>query len=77
MNIHDLARIGAEARRKELQDELNQLNSFLTGKRAARVAAAVAAPARRNRKPMTAAQRKAVSLRMKTYWANRKKTAKS
>jgi len=44
-------------------------------------AAAVPAPAatvrKRKRKPLTAARRKALSAKMKAYWAKRKKTAKS
>ena len=37
--------------------------------------AAAAAPRRRKRKPLTAAQKKAQSERMKAFWANRRKQA--
>jgi hypothetical protein len=40
-------------------------------------AAADSVPGRRKRKPITAAQRKAHSARMKAFWAKRRKPAKS
>ena len=36
-----------------------------------------ATASKRKRKPLTAARRKALSAKMKAYWAKRKKTAKS
>lgn len=77
------ARRGAEARWQELQTELASLKKafpdLATARRtAARSARGVAdmlepAPRRRRRSKMSAAQKKAVSVRMKTYWAERRK----
>jgi hypothetical protein len=41
------------------------------------VAQPASVPSKRKRKPMTAAQRKAHSERMKAFWAARRKSAKS
>jgi hypothetical protein len=41
------------------------------------VAAPAVAARKGKRKPLTAARRKALSAKMKAYWAKRKKTAKS
>jgi hypothetical protein len=41
------------------------------------IAPAASLPRQRTRKPMTAAQRKAHSARMKAFWAARRKPAKS
>jgi hypothetical protein len=80
--LRRLARLGAVARLEQLQQEEAAIRSefpelFGRGRRAAAVVAAEK-PARgrkraRNRKPMTAAQRKAVSERMRKYWAERRK----
>ena len=48
-----------------------------TGTAASKGTAAAGGTARRKRPQMTAAQKKAVSLRMKRYWAERRKTAKA
>ena len=77
-DLKELARRGAEARVAELQRELAAIQRAFPGLRARRGAngaatANAARPRRRGRKPMTAAQRKAVSLRMKKYWAGRRK----
>jgi hypothetical protein len=73
-----LARLGAELRLQALERERAYLLSTFPGisgasgaSTAARVPAA--APARRTRSRMSAAERKAVSLRMKRYWAERRK----
>jgi len=77
------ARRGAEARWNELQTELASLKKafpdIATARRtAARSARGVAdmldpVPRRRKRSKMSAAQKKAVSVRMKKYWAARRK----
>ena len=81
-DVNKYARMGAEARAAELNAELADIYSAFPALRRGRPAAAAAAsndagdaPARRNRKPMTAAQKKAVSIRMKKYWAGRRKSA--
>ena len=85
------ARRGAEARFNELQTEVASLMkqfphltalSTTARRTAAKSARKVAAaldttpPRRRKRSKMSAAQRKAVSARMKKYWAGRKKANK-
>jgi hypothetical protein len=88
-NILELARRGAQSRYEELKAELDRLvRQFpdLRGrardvlKRGGRTAQSAArqltteAPTRaRKRKPMSAAAKKAVSRRMKKYWADRRK----
>lgn len=74
-----LARAGAGARVKELQAELDAiLRTFpelrtAAGRRAATKAAPAAAPAAAAKaRAWSAADRKAVSQRMKKYWASRK-----
>lgn len=72
IDLKDLARRGASLRVAEIQQELAALNRAFPG---------VARPERssgtattgRGRKPMTAAQRKAVGERMRKYWAARRK----
>lgn len=75
-DVNRYALLGAEARVAELNAELAEIYRAFPGLRArgGRSAAGAAAPAtRRRRKPMTAAQKKAVSIRMKKYWASRRK----
>ncbi len=81
-DLKNYARVGAQARLAELQQEMDEivrafpeLRSASRGRRG-KVAASpstVTARGRRRRKPMTAAQRKAVGTRMKKYWAERRK----
>jgi hypothetical protein len=81
-DLKEYARKGAEARVAELQAELSSIFRAFPDLRAGRpgrgagaprrTAAAAAAPARRRRSRMSAAQRKAVSARMKKYWAERR-----
>ena len=70
------ARRGAEARISELTAELNEIyRAFPDLRRGpARLTASTASVGqrRRGRKPMSAAQKAAVSKRMKAYWAARK-----
>ncbi len=87
IDMKKLARIGAAARLAELEREIAALKRVFPGlkvvsadvieaplseadaaERLARKAAA-----RRRRKPMTSTERKAVSERMKKYWAERRK----
>ena len=80
--LTDLARLGAQSRIQQLNSELDEIfKRFpdLRGGRTTRVRATsdssgeAAAPRRRRKR--TAAQRKAASLRMKKYWADRRKAA--
>jgi hypothetical protein len=71
--LRRLAQLGAKARLEELREEEAAIRSafpelFGRGRKAAR---ASAAPRRRRR--MSAANRKAVSERMRKYWAERRK----
>jgi hypothetical protein len=87
VDIHRLARIGAAARLAELEREIAGLRKAFPGLKsgsesAPAPAAAVAAvpkaaskaSRRGRRKPMSAAEKRAVSERMKRYWAERKKS---
>jgi len=72
--LRAFALVGARSRLEELQKEVAQLRAdFPELTRAARVAVVTTPRTRRRRKPMTAAQRKAVSERMSKYWAERRK----
>ena len=85
-DLKTYARVGAQARLAELQHEMDaifrafpDLRVVGRGRRGKAAASAASddgagvARGRRRRKPMTAAQRKAVGLRMKKYWAARRK----
>lgn len=74
-------RAAVEARLTELQQEMNTILTAFPDLRPSRRGRA-AKPAgqdkaqgvaKRGRKPMTAVQKKAVGLRMKKYWAERRK----
>lgn len=84
INMKALARAGAEARVRELLAEIAEIRQAFPGVGGATrgggrpASEAAAAPAKaRKRKPMTAAQRKAVADRMKAYWAGRRRDKKS
>jgi hypothetical protein len=66
---------GAQARVQELQQELTAIYRAFPGLRRGGRPATAAPSARpvRRRKPMTAAQKREVSRRMKKYWAERRK----
>jgi hypothetical protein len=64
---------GAQARVQELQQELTSIYRAFPGLRRGGTAAASADRPARRRKPMTAAQKREVSRRMKKYWAARRK----
>jgi hypothetical protein len=74
--LYRLARLGAEARLRALEDERAQILRNFPGLRAGapQAAVATAAPVRRRRR-MSAAERKSVSARMKKYWAERRKAS--
>jgi hypothetical protein len=73
-----LARLGAEQRilqlRAEADDIYRQFPDLKSGSAAANGDANAAPHRRRRTRTMSAAQRKAVSARMKNYWAERRKT---
>lgn len=80
--LRRLARLGAIARLEQLKQEEAAIRAefpelFGRGRRAAITVSAAAAAAgtgvRRRRRTMTPAQRKAVSERMRRYWAERRK----
>ena len=82
-DLHRLARVGAQTRLEELKREQAELLRVFPGLSAARSIARRASSAgrtpsngaqpRRRTHNMSAAERKAVSLRMKKYWAARRK----
>jgi len=76
-DVNKYARLGAEARAAELSAELAEIYRAFPALRRSGRGAAPAAEAEggavRRRKPMTAAQKRAVSVRMKKYWASRRK----
>ena len=87
-----LARLGATSRLEELRREIVSLETLLGGdaprrkvrrkrRKTAKIAkvakpAAAAAPAQKKSSAWSPAARKAVSLRMKKYWAERRQTKK-
>jgi hypothetical protein len=79
--LRRLARLGAVARLEQLREEEAAIRAefpeLFGGKRGnGRVGQSVqAGPGKRRRWAMTAAQRKAVSERMRKYWASRRKSS--
>jgi hypothetical protein len=72
--LRRLARMGAAARLAELERERAALLRDFPGLRAASSGAEVKRDGgSRNRRVMSAANRRAVSIRMKKYWAARRK----
>jgi len=74
-DLKEYARRGAEARISELTEELTAIYRAFPDLRRGSAAAPPRATggAIRRRKPMTAAQKREVSRRMKKYWAERRK----
>jgi hypothetical protein len=70
--LREFALVGALARLEELRKEEAQLRAQFPELFRGRAAPARKA-AKRTRKPMSAAQRKAVSERMRKYWADQRK----
>lgn len=81
IDLKAYARRGAEARITELTAELNEIYKAFPDLRrgSARSAPATtgAGGRRRKRNPMSAAQKAAVSKRMKAYWAAKRKGKKA
>ena len=77
LDLKALARRGAEARLAELLGELGQIYAAFPGlRRSGGTGSHTEAPEarpRRGRKALSAAQRKAISERMRKYWAERRK----
>lgn len=81
--LRRLARLGAVARLEQLRQEEDAIRAefpelFGRGRQAApeTAAAAAASAGSRRRRKMSAAARKAVSERMRKYWAERRKASK-
>src|SRR5829696_382200 len=73
--MHELARVGAQARLHAIYEERGAILRAFPALRTGRTPASTngsPAPARRTRKGMSPAQRKAVGERMKAYWAKRR-----
>ena len=74
--LRSLALVGARARLSTLQGELASLLATFPELRGARVSAAEGSPLKRKKPgrkhPMSAAEKKAVSERMRKYWADRR-----
>jgi len=77
LDMKEYARRGAQARVQELTQELAAIYRAFPGLRrgGASAAPSSSAGAVRHRKPMSAAQRREVSRRMKKYWADRRKAS--
>lgn len=76
IEMKKLAEVGATVRVAELKAELDSLYRHFPGLRADKkkspASPTASAKTKRSRLTMTAAQKKAVSVRMKKYWAGRK-----
>ena len=77
LNRKELERLGAQMRLEQLQGEITAIRRAFPGlgrgRRPGPSANDGAAPPRRRRSRMSAAARRAVSVRMKKYWAARRK----
>jgi hypothetical protein len=77
--LHRLARVGAQARLEQLERERSLILRAFPGLEAGLPGSfpvnpgSAPQPASRRRRRMSAAQRKAVSTRMRKYWAARRK----
>lgn len=80
-DLRELARTGAEARLRALEAEraalLRMFPDLRSPVRATGIKASQPRQRRGRRRPMTGAERKAVSLRMKKYWAARRARTKA
>jgi CDP-diacylglycerol pyrophosphatase len=81
-DLRRLARLGAKARLEELRNEeaairraFPELSGGLSGRQA--TGSRVGRSSKRSRNAMSAAARRAVSKRMKRYWADRRKAKTS
>jgi len=74
--VHTFAALGAKMRLAELEHERQTLLTYLNGGEKAEMFTPTKVQRRaRKRKGMTAAQRKAVGVRMRKYWAARRAKA--
>ena len=77
LDLREYARRGAQARAAELQTELASIYRAFPELRGTQSAGgkggSVSRRTRGRRKPMSAAEKKAVSVRMRKYWAERRK----
>ena len=75
VNIRTLARLGAETRLAEIKREESAILRTFPELRArmAEIARSPGTIVLKKRRPMSAAERKSVSERMKRYWAKRRK----
>ena len=73
-DLKHLARLGAKARLEELRQEEAAIRRAFPDLFSKSAAASASTSGRRRRSRMSAAARKAVSDRMKKYWAERRKT---
>jgi len=75
LDLHSLARLGAAVRIKELEAEIASIRKAFptSGSKREIPVPRKKAVRRRKRSHMSAAARKAVSIRMKKYWAARRK----
>lgn len=72
--VNTFAALGAKMRLAELEHERQALLTYLNGKEEVETFTPAKAQRRaRKRKGMTAAQRKAVGVRMRKYWAARRR----
>jgi hypothetical protein len=74
VDMKEYARRGAQARVEELTQELAAIYRAFPDLRRGGASATAGAGTVRRRKPMSAAQKKEVSRRMKKYWADRRKS---
>jgi hypothetical protein len=72
--LRRLARLGAIARLEQIRQEEAAIKAEFPELFGRQRAASEKVPARRRRKSMSAAARKAVSERMRKYWAERRKS---
>lgn len=75
--LKKLAEIGASVRVAELKAELDSLYKQFPSLRGAKTSAPASEKRGKKRSTMSAAQKKAVSVRMKKYWAGRRATQES
>jgi hypothetical protein len=74
VSLREYARVGAEQRLREIENEIRQLFVLFPGLEQELGVRARARGKSRKRRRMSAAQRKAASDRMRKYWAGRKRT---
>jgi hypothetical protein len=73
--LMDLARRGAPARLAELRQEMAVIQTLFGGRTGSSRTGATSEPRARRQTSWSASQRKAVSVRMKKYWAAKRKAS--